>query len=296
MLLWVQGRKGCDGLHFFQKQKVVNKVVLLEIEAIIANPFQPRRQFEEKALEELAQSIAKNGLLQPVTVRAREDGCYELIAGERRLRACKLLGQETIPAIIQQADDEQSAMFALIENLQRRDLNYFEEAEGICLLMRQTGLSQEQTAVQLGKAQPTIANKLRLLAFSEPMRELMVQSGLTERHARALLRLPDEATVREAIAYIVQERLNVGESEKYIQTLLEQESQPQHPELPQSSPTRLFVVKDLRIFLNTISKAVSTMKLAGIEIDTEKQEDDEFIHFNLRIPKKGAYRSRSHSA
>ncbi len=277
-------------MGMFTKQKTISKVLSLNIREISSNPYQPRNQFDPKALQELADSIAQNGLLQPVTVREWENG-YQLIAGERRLMACKMLGMEQIPAIVNRVDDEKSAVFALIENLQRKDLNYFEEAQGIQTLMQTTGMSQQEVAKKLGKAQSTVANKLRLLCFSEELRQKMLDNGLTERHARALLRLPNERLVNEAIQYIVAERLNVGESERYIESLLTAV-----PEQPQSKPaTRLFVVKDLRIFMNTITKAVSTMRLAGIEVDTSKQEDEEYIHYLVKIPKKSAYRS-SHSA
>ena len=277
-------------MGMFTKQKTISRVLLLNIREISSNPYQPRSQFEPRALQELADSISQNGLLQPVTVREWENG-YQLIAGERRLMACKMLGMEQIPAIVNRVDDEKSAVFALIENLQRKDLNYFEEAQGIQTLMQTSGMSQQEVAKKLGKAQSTVANKLRLLFFGEDLRQKMLDNGLTERHARALLRLPNERLVNEAIQYIVAERLNVGESESYIESLLTAV-----PEKPPSKPaTRLFVVKDLRIFMNTITKAVSTMRLAGIEVDTSKEEDEEYIHYLVKIPKKSAYRS-SHFA
>lgn len=277
-------------MGMFTKQKTISRVLLLNIREISSNPYQPRSQFEPRALQELADSISQNGLLQPVTVREWENG-YQLIAGERRLMACKMLGMEQIPAIVNRVDDEKSAVFALIENLQRKDLNYFEEAQGIQTLMQTSGMSQQEVAKKLGKAQSTVANKLRLLFFGEDLRQKMLDNGLTERHARALLRLPNERLVNEAIQHIVAERLNVGESESYIESLLTAV-----PEKPPSKPaTRLFVVKDLRIFMNTITKAVSTMRLAGIEVDTSKEEDEEYIHYLVKIPKKSAYRS-SHSA
>ena len=277
-------------MGMFTKQKTISRVLLLNIREISSNPYQPRSQFEPRALQELADSISQNGLLQPVTVREWENG-YQLIAGDRRLMACKMLGMEQIPAIVNRVDDEKSAVFALIENLQRKDLNYFEEAQGIQTLMQTSGMSQQEVAKKLGKAQSTVANKLRLLFFGEDLRQKMLDNGLTERHARALLRLPNERLVNEAIQYIVAERLNVGESESYIESLLTAV-----PEKPPSKPaTRLFVVKDLRIFMNTITKAVSTMRLAGIEVDTSKEEDEEYIHYLVKIPKKSAYRS-SHSA
>ena len=203
-------------MGMFTKQKTISRVLLLNIREISSNPYQPRSQFEPRALQELADSISQNGLLQPVTVREWENG-YQLIAGERRLMACKMLGMEQIPAIVNRVDDEKSAVFALIENLQRKDLNYFEEAQGIQTLMQTSGMSQQEVAKKLGKAQSTVANKLRLLFFGEDLRQKMLDNGLTERHARALLRLPNERLVNEAIQYIVAERLNVGESESYIE-------------------------------------------------------------------------------
>ena len=278
-------------MNLFPKQRTVNRVVLLDIAGIAPSPYQPRRRFDPKALRELADSIRQSGLLQPITVREAGGG-YELVAGERRLMACRLLGMEKIPAIVESFDDRQSAVFGLVENLQRKDLNYFEEAQGIQRLMTICGLTQQQAADRLGKAQSTVANKLRLLTFSEELRRRMLDAGLTERHARALLRLPDERTVTEAVAHIAAQRLNVGETERYVDELLESAA-PEEPAPAPPKATRLFVVKDLRVFMNTISKAVSTMKLAGIEVDTARTEDENYIHYNLRIPKKSAYKSHS---
>lgn len=266
----------------FGKQKL-GQVVLLEPELIAPNPYQPRKKFEPEALRELADSIAQNGLLQPVTVRRTESG-YELIAGERRLMACRMLQMERIPALLESYDDDQSAVFALIENLQRKDLNFFEQAEGMQRLMKQCGLTQEQLAKRLGKSQPTVANKLRLLVFPEELRRKMVDHGLTERHARALLRLP-AGEWDDAIREIIAKKLNVGDTERYLEQ--------RNAQQPKKKPTMLFVLRDFRIFMNTISQAVSTMKMAGIEIDTQTEEDEEFIHYRMRIPKKSAYRSHT---
>lgn len=272
-------------MALFTKQKV-GQVRLLETAAIASNPFQPRKCFEPEALKELAESIAANGLLQPVTVRKVGEE-YQLIAGERRLLACRMLQLEKIPALIESYDDEQSAIFALIENLQRKDLNFFEQAEGMRRLMIQCSLTQEQLAKQLGKSQPTVANKLRLLIFPADLRKKMLDHGLTERHARALLKLPD-AYWDEAVAYIVENKLNVGEAEQYLAKKIALLQTP-----PKKKPTKLFVLRDFRIFMNTISEAVSTMKMAGIEIDTQKIEDEEYIQYTMRIPKKSAYRTHT---
>lgn len=279
-------------MGIFTKQKTVNRVVLLPIGEIAPSPYQPRRQFDPKALDELAQSIQRSGLLQPISVRPKPNGeGYELIAGERRLLACKRNGMEQIQAIIQQVDDQQAALLALVENLQRRDLNYFEEARGIQQLMKQANLSQQQVAEQLGKAQSTIANKLRLLAFSPDLQRKILDHGLTERHARALLRLPNEQLVEQALAAIIQQKLNVGATEALIQMMLE--APKEENQKKGQKPTRLFVVKDLRVFMNTISKAVSTMKMAGIQVDTKEVEDEEYIHYTVNIPKKSVYRSHT---
>ncbi len=283
-----QGRGDGRMKWFPKQQRQLNRVVLLETAAIRPSPYQPRRRFDPKALEELAQSIRENGLLQPVTVRETEDG-YELVAGERRLLACRSLGMAQIPAIIQPYGEQQAAILALTENLQRQDLNYFEEAQGIQQLMALCGLTQQQAAEKLGKAQSTIANKLRLLSFSQPLRQKMLDCGLTERHARALLPLGEEQEIRRAVDWIVANKRNVGETEAYVQQLLAAR-QP-----PKGKATRLFVVKDLRIFQNSLQKAVDAMKLAGIQVDTQRSEDDQYIHYTLRIPKKSAYRS-SHTA
>ena len=272
----------------FSKQRTVNRVVLLDVNEITSSPYQPRRQFDPKGMKELADSISQSGLLQPITVRRTETG-YELIAGERRLMACRMLHLDKIPAIVEQFDDEKSAVFSLVENLQRKDLNYFEEAVGIQQLMQRCEMTQQQVAERLGKAQSTVANKLRLLTFSEPLRRRMLDAGLTERHARALLKLPDEITVAAALEHIVRERLNVGETERYVDALLEPVEEQEEPR----RATRLFIVKDLRVFMNTISKAVSTMKLVGIDINTTKVEDEEYICYTMRIPKKSAYRTHS---
>lgn len=272
-------------MALYEKQKI-GHVVLLDPTQIEPSPFQPRRQFDPESLKELADSIAANGLLQPVTVRKTLEG-YELVAGERRLLACRLLKMTEIPALVEVYNDDQSAIFGLIENLQRQDLNFFEQAEGMHRLMRQCGLTQDQLAKQLGKAQPTIANKLRLLVFPENLREKMLANNLTERHARVLLKLPQEYW-EETLEILISRKYNVADAEKYVTQRLEALQTP-----PKKKPTKFFVLRDFRIFMNTISQAVSTMKMAGIEIDTRQEEDEEYIHYTMRIPKHSAYRPHS---
>ena len=167
------------------------RVLTLRVADIRPNPHQPRQTFDDEGLRELASSIRRHGILQPLTVRSAGGGKWELVAGERRLRAAKLAGLEKVPCIRREADDRESALLALVENLQRRDLHYLEEAAAIAAYIRQTGITQEEAAAQLGRSPSALANKLRLLRLSPACRELLVQNGLTERHARCLLRLED---------------------------------------------------------------------------------------------------------
>lgn len=264
----------------FSKEKVVNKVLLIDSHLIVPNPSQPRKFFEEYELISLSESIKKNGILQPLTVRKLENGTYELIAGERRLRASKLAGINQVPCIVITADERQSAILALIENLQRQDLNLFEEASAIQQLIDDWGVTQEEASSRLGKAQSTIANKLRLLKLSPTVRETISKQGLTERHARALLKLPDEALQRKALHSILANQYNVKQTEQYIEQLLKQVD-----EQDKVKPHRQLIVKDVRLFLNTISKAVDTMVQSGIRAETSTSESDGYIEYVVRIPK-----------
>lgn len=264
--------------------KEINRVVLLPVEEIASNPSQPRHYFDPAGLEELCSSIATSGLLTPISVRKLPSGKYELIAGERRLLAFRKLERTHIPAIVEEYTDQQSAVFALVENLQRRDLNYFEEAVGIARLMEEQGLSQVQVSQRLGKAQSTVANKLRLLKYSPEIREKLLFYNLTERHARALLKLPDPGDPVH-IEYIAANKLNVEQTEEYVDSLLKKG-------LEKPLPTRLFIIKDMRIFLNSINKAVKMMQSAGIDVDTKKTETDEFIELTMRVPKSSVYKPK----
>ena len=260
---------------FFQpKEKTVNRVVLLPVSEIVPNPAQPRLEFEEEALRSLADSIAENGVLQPILVRRIRDHSYELIAGERRWRATKLLGRETIPAVILDATSRQSAIFAILENIQRKDLNLFEEAAALQCLMVEWGVTQEEAASKLGMAQSTIANKLRLLAFSEEEQQLILAYGLSERHARTLLRLRDDPRKLETIHWVGKHHLTVRQTEAYVEKLLSQKK----------LARRVLLVKDIRIFLNTINQAIDTMKSAGIQAESQRVEHEEYIEYLVRIP------------
>lgn len=275
---------GKMAIGFGKKNKEINKVVLLPISQIHKSPSQPRKHFDEAALRELAQSIKSSGLLQPVTVRKISDNNYELIAGERRTMAYQSLGYDVIPSIIEDYSSEQSIVLTLIENLQRKDLNYFEEAVGIARLMQELNLSQQQISQKLGKAQSTIANKLRLLKYSTEIQQKMLESDFTERHARALLKLPDEELVASAIADISKEHMNVEQTEQLVSSMIKK--------IPQKQGTRIFVIKDMRMFMNSIQKAITTMNQAGIPIDTSKTENDNFVEVHIKIPKSAVYHEK----
>ncbi len=264
---------------FFSKEKVVNKVLSLPVDRIVPNPAQPRQNFAEEELQELADSIRENGLLQPVTVRRAPDGGYELISGERRLRAARMAGLAEIPAILVDSSGRQSAVYAILENIQRRDLDIFEEAGALQLLIREWGVTQEEAARKLGKAQSTIANKLRLLALSEEERRLILDNGMSERHARALLAVSDPDVRLEILRHAAAAHFNVAQLEQYIRRNSVPNAEKKAP-----SGRRVLIVKDVRIFLNTINKAIDTMKNAGIPAVAERHEEAGCIEYRVRIP------------
>lgn len=267
---------------FKDKKANQQKVAQIAVETILPNPYQPRKRFDEDKLTELAQSIEQNGILQPLTVRKNKND-YELIAGERRLRAAKIVGLSTVPCIVCDCDDTQSAVFAVLENLQRKDLNFFEEAEGIALLINSMGLTQEEVAKRLGRSQPAIANKLRLLKICDRQKEIIIEAGLTERHARALLKIESTELRDRTLAYVVLKKFNVAQTEEFIKNLLENSAIEKKKE-------RLVVVRDVRLFANTIQKAIMIMRQSGIEAESTKREGDSFIEYIVRIPKKQGYK------
>lgn len=259
----------------FFKDKI--KLVKLQTSKILPNPSQPRKTFQLDELQSLAQSIAQNGLLQPVTVR-RENGIYYLIAGERRLRACKMAGLQEIPAILADCPQEDSAVLALMENIQRKDLQMFEMANAILNLLRQWQITQEDAAKRLGMSQSYLANKLRLLRLTQEEQAVILEHNLSERHARALLRITDVLLRRRVLQLVVGKKLNVAQTEEVVrQALL--------PKDVKQKPKRSFVTKDIRLFINTIDHAVDVMKTAGIQALAERKETEEYIECIVRIPK-----------
>ena len=259
------------------KYKIGGQIILIPQEEIYPNPNQPRRRFDFDELEGLAQSIRQNGIIQPIAVRVNSRGEYELISGERRLRASRLVGITQIPCIIMEASDEKSALFALLENVQRCDLDFFEEAVAIEKLLTDYGMTRDEICRKLGKAPPTISNKLRLLRLPEEIRLRISQENLTERHARAMLKLTSVSQMERAMSIIAEKRLNVAETERLVSQILQNDSRHRQPTV------KLF--KDVRIFVNTLNHAVDTMRRAGIEADSAKSETDEYIEYIVRIPK-----------
>lgn len=257
------------------------RVQYIPLGRIRPNPQQPRHSFDEEGLAELAASIRSCGILQPLTVRRAGEG-YELVAGERRLRAARIAGLREVPCLVAQVGEEDSALLALMENLQRRDLDCWEEAQAIARLISRYGLSQEEAARRLGRAQPTVANKLRLLRLPEDVRALLRENGLTERHARALLRLQDPEVQRRAAGDMVRRGMNVAQAEAYVEKLLQS---------AQVTPPRgrsTYIIKDVRLFLNSVDRGLHLMRQAGVDAGWDRQDTDREILLTIRIPKRAS--------
>ena len=251
------------------------RILFLPVEVITPNPEQPRRRFDPAELEELAASIRELGILQPLSVR-RQDGKWELVAGERRLRAAKLAGLETVPCLAVAADEKTSSLLALVENLQRRDLDFREEALALKRLMEEFGLTQEECAARIGKSQSAVANKLRILRLSEDILELLQANHMTERHARALLPLEDELLRHKAAGQVVAQGLTVAQTEALVARLLAETPKKRKP---------TFIIKDIRLFLNTISRGMDLMRSAGVDARCQREESEGEICLTIRIPK-----------
>ncbi len=247
------------------------RVVFLPVNAIRPNPSQPREIFREEALSELAESIRRHGILQPLSVRRLGTG-YELIAGERRLRAGVLAGLTEVPCILMKMDERESGLTALVENLQRQDLDFIEEARGIQRLLDQWNMSQEQAARLLGKSQSVVANKLRLLRHEPNVLSAIRENDLSERHARALLKLPDDLLKLQVIHHISKHRLSVVRTEQYIDSLL-------------AGPKDTAGKVNLGLFLNGLDQSLARMQLSGIPAISERRETDRQIVLTITIPK-----------
>ena len=258
------------------------KVMFLPVDDIASNPDQPRREFAPQALEDLARSIQSVGLLQPLSVRRRGDR-WELVAGERRLRAARLAGLREVPCLSLQIDAQQSSVLALVENIQRQDLDFWEEALALERLISVYHLSQEEAARQVGRSPSAVANKLRLLRLPPDVLETLRGGGCGERHARALLALPDPELQRQAAARAASEGLTVARTERLVEELL---NPPPAPEAKRR-PRRTVVVKDVRLFLNTVDRGLSLMQSAGVDARCSREDREEEILLTIRIPRRG---------
>ena len=251
------------------------QVLELPVSSIFPNPNQPRQSFEETALDELAQSIAQLGVLQPLSVRRSGNG-WELIAGERRLRAAERAGLTTVPCLAVEADEDTSALLALVENIQRKDLDVWEEATALRQLIDRFQLSQEEAARRVGKSQSAVANKLRLLKLPEDVIAMLKQSQLTERHARALLRLEDPELQRKAARRIIRSGWNVAQTEQYVDRLCRK---------PARRAVPIYRTRDVRLFLNTIQRGLAVMQSAGVAARCGREETEREITLTIHIPK-----------
>ncbi|CQR70034.1 Chromosome-partitioning protein Spo0J [Sporomusa ovata DSM 2662] len=246
---------------------------------IIPNPFQPRKTFNDDSLQELAGSIREFGVIQPLLVR-RQGEAYELIAGERRLRASRLAGLTEVPVIVRELDDKEMAELAMIENLQREDLHFLEEAEGYQHLLASFSFTQEELARRVGKNQSTIANKLRLLKLAPEVRKVLVGRSLTERHARALLKIDDPRIQLEVLADVKEKGLNVRETEDLIENFSNNISQEKQP-VPKQTVVK--IIKDVRIFINTINSVISQMKKSGMDIKVKQEIEGDYVNISIQV-------------
>lgn len=258
-------------------------ITYLPIDCIRPNPYQPRKQFNKIPMEELCESIKEYGIIQPISVRKISNNMYELVAGERRLRASTMAGLKEIPAIIVDVNDNESAVLALIENLQREDLNYMEEAEGYNNLINDHGFTQEELAQKIGKSQSTIANKIRLLKLPPLVKKILFDNNLTERHARALLKLHDEQLQLKVLKHVCEKGLNVKKTEDLVERAIEKYTKRQNEKKNKPQLTR--AIKDIRIFVNTIKQAIELMKKSGVEAKAAQFDRGTYYEFIVRVPK-----------
>jgi ParB family chromosome partitioning protein len=256
-----------------------SRIIYVPVGDILPNPDQPRKNFEPNAMRELAGSISRYGILQPLSVRRRGGG-YELVSGERRLRAAKLVGLKDVPCVVLDIDSQESSILALVENLQRKDLDFIEEAEGLHRLVNINGYKQEEAARLVGLSQSAVSNKLRILKLSPELLFMIRDTGLTERHARALLRLEDERERLETFEQIIKKNLNVANTEEYIDSYLAKKGQNiKAPNKP------VYILKDVRLFINTLTRGMSMMQQSGIDAKCGRDETEREIILTIKIPK-----------
>ena len=254
------------------------RVTMLSPDVISPNPDQPRRYFDPDGLYELAESIRVHGILQPLSVRRKGGGRYELIAGERRPRAAMICGLEQVPCLVLEVSRESSCLLSLIENLQRRDLDFWEEAKALERLTTVYGLSQEEAAAKVGKSQSAVANKLRLLRLPQEVLALLRKHGFTERHARALLRLPTPEAQAAGADLLVKEGWTVARTEKYVEEVLRNQTKGKKTRPP-------LLIRDVRFFLNSLDHSLAVMRSAGVAAQCQRKEEGEDLLLTIRIPK-----------
>jgi ParB family chromosome partitioning protein len=257
------------------------EIKYIPISDIKPNPYQPRKDFNQRSLEELSQSIKSYGVIQPISVRQIKEDSYELIAGERRLRASELAELHEIPAIIVDYRDKESALIALMENLQREDLNFIEEAEGYNNLIEDHGFTQQEIAEKMGKNQSTIANKLRLLKLPEDIKKNLLEYNLTERHGRALLKLADDDLKRKILEKVIKNELNVNKTEELVNDILDDLTKREDNEVKQNIKSMI----NIRIYLNTIKKAFSAIKDTGVKAEYKEVDKGDHVEVVVKIPK-----------
>lgn len=257
------------------EEDVIQNIPLANIRP---NRYQPRTKFDEEKITELAKTLHTHGIIQPIVVRKLDEDQYEIIAGERRYRAAQRLGWDTIPAIVREMNDKETASLALIENIQREELSPIEEARAYQQLIEIHNLTQEALAQRLGKGQSTIANKLRLLKLPDRVQEALLNKEITERHARAILPLKDEEKQLKILEEIIEKNLNVKQTEARVEKMLTGGDTPK--------PKKLSVSRDVRIAVNTIRQSIKMIEKSGIALDTSEEEADEYYEIKIRIPKK----------
>lgn len=258
------------------------KLLEIPIESILPNPNQPRMTFDEDTIAELAQSISQVGLIQPLVVRKSRGG-YELVAGERRLRACKSLGMSTVTCIVEETlREESSAMMALIENLQREDLHYMEEAQCYYALLNNYDLTQEALAERLGRSQSSIANKLRLLRLSDNVKDALQQAGLSERHARAILKIKDEDAQLAVVKRAADKALSVKDTERLVEKTLDKMYDERRPG---AAPRPMIIrqVRDYRLFMNTVNSAIEALRESGMTVDVDQDDLPNGVDIHIHV-------------
>lgn len=268
------------------KSIIESNVEQIPVDKILPNPNQPRKHFEDSAITELAESIKSFGIIQPIQVRRISDEFYELVSGERRLRASKVAGEETIPAIVVEMSDQDSALIAIMENVQREDLTYFEEAESYRQLMEYYNLTQDRIAELLGKSQSFVANKIRLLKLDSSIIQTLTENNLTERHARALLRIPDTELQEEVLKQVVKKDMTVKKTEELVEKIRKDVLTNNYDEkLTPEKKARVKSFINAQIYINTIKTAFKAVKESRTTAEYKEIEKEDCVEIKIIIPK-----------